>query len=200
MSVDVATADRAAGLAPAARLLASWWSRPTADEVARWRLDWEGAADVAGLLDLPPSGVEEMRDAAAAAGEEALLEEYERLLVGPGRTPCPPYESLWRTDAPRREQGRLMGACAEDAARLYRGLGLRVRADAHELPDHLVVELEALACAFEQDAADAATALACDHLALWIPGFCAAVVAEAGEPYYLALARLTPEWLAALAA
>ena len=43
-------------------------------------------------------------------------------------------------------------------------------------------------------------ALAREHLALWLPAFCAAVGAETAQPFYAALARLTPEWLAALAA
>jgi len=200
MSATLPGLDRAAGLAPAARLLAGWWSRPTADERARWAAEWEGAGDVANLLELPRSGLDELHEAAADARQDALLEEYERLLVGPGRAPCPPYESLWRTDAPRREQGRLMGASSADVTRLYGELGLRVRFDAHELPDHLVVEWEALAYALDHGAPDAAAALAREHLALWLPGFCAAVGAATEDPFYAALARLTPEWLAAFTA
>lgn len=158
-----------------ARSLASWWSRPNGDEVAGW--------------DDPPGPV-----------DEELLDEYERLFVGPGRVPCPPYESLWRTDAPRREQGRLMAACAVEVARIYAQLGLRVRADAHELPDHLVVELEALAFALEQGADDAAAALQREHLASWLPPFCARVEAETTHPFYRALAQRTPGLVAAIAA
>ena len=100
-----------------------------------------------------------LRGAAEQVEIGALREEYERLLVWPRAAPCSPYESLWRGDQPKREQGRLMAACAADVARLYADLGLRVRADAHELPDHLVVEWEALAYAFEHDSADAAGVL-----------------------------------------
>lgn len=198
MTSDAAVEARAADLASAARLLASWWSRPTAEERERWAEAWEPAGGLAELLELAPAEVDELRDAAAEA--EALLEEYERLLVGPGRAPCPPYESLWRTDAPRREQGRLMGAAAAGAASIYRDLGLQLRADAHELPDHLVVELEALAHAFERDAPEASAALAGEHLALWLPQFCAAVATETEEPFYEVLARLTPAWAAVLGA
>jgi len=176
----------AAGLAPAARLLAMWWSPPDPGELDRWAGCWEAAGDVAGEL--------------RAAVDDALREEYERLFVGPGRPPCPPYESMWLTDQPRREQGRLMAACAADVARIYGELGLQVRADAHELPDHVVVELEALAYALEHGAAEAAHALAVDHLAVWMPSFCAAVGAETEHPFYAALARLTPDWVAALSA
>lgn len=153
--------------------LASWWSRPTADEVARW--------------DEPPGPV-----------DEALEEEYERLLVGPGRAPCPPYESLWRSDAPRREQGRLMAACAVDVAALYGELGLKVREDARELPDQLAVELEALAYALETGADGVAQSLVRDHLAVWVPAFCERVARETTHPFYAALATRTPELLASL--
>ena len=176
MSVDVV--GGAAGLAPAARLLASWWSPPTADEIARWELP------------------DELRAVFERTTPEALREEYERLFVGPGRTPCPPYESVWRAGQARRDQGRLMASCAADVARLYASLGIRVRAAAHELPDHLVIELEALAYALDRDDAGAAAALARDHLAAWVPAFCAAVAAETTEPFYAALAS----WTAALAA
>ena len=185
--------DRAAGLAPAARLLASWWSRPTADEIDRWAESWPRASE------LEPGVVAALEAAAEASEPEALLEEYERLLVGPGRVPCAPYESLWRDDVPRREQGRLMGDVAEDIARIYRDIGLRVRADAHELPDHIAIEWEALAYALEQGADDAADELARTHLGAWVPRFCAAVAAATQEPFYAALAEVTSAWTAARA-
>lgn len=184
--------DRAAGLVPAARRLAAWWSRPTAEEIDRWAASWPQASE------LESDGVAALEAAAEASEPEALLEEYERLLVGPGRVPCAPYESLWRDDVPRREEGRLMGDVAEDVARIYREIGLRVRADAHELPDHIAVEWEALAYALEQGADDAAGELA-SHLAVWMPPFCAAVAAATQEPFYAALAELTSAWTVALA-
>jgi TorA maturation chaperone TorD len=92
-----------------------------------------------------------------------------------------------------------MAACAAEVARIYADIGLRVRPDAHELPDHLVVEWEALAYAFEHDATDAARLLVRDHLAGWMPGFCAAVAAETEQPFYTELAQLTPDWTTALA-
>lgn len=194
--------DREAVPAQAARLLAAWWSRPTADELERWAYSWPAAYAAAELLELRADAVDELRAAVeqVGVGVEALLEEYERLLVGPGRAPCAPYESLWRDDVPRRERGHLMGSCAADAVRIYRDLGLRVHPGAHELPDHLVVEWEALAYAFEHEAAVASCELAQSHLVLWIPPFCAAVARETEQPYYRALARLTPEWTTALAA
>ena len=191
--------DVAAGPAPAARLLAHWWSRPTGDEIESWASCWSGACEVAGLLGLGCDGVEALRSALVDSAGDELLGEYERLLNGPGRAPCPPYESLWREDGPKREQGRLMGPAAGGIARLYGEIGLRVRADAHELPDHLAIEWEALAFALEHDAAEVAASLVDEHLALWIPPFCEAVEAETVLPFYTALAALTAAWTAALA-
>lgn len=189
----ISATDRAAGPAPAARLLAAWWSRPTAEEIGRWAASWPQASEI------EPDGVAAVEAAAHASEPEALLEEYERLLVGPGRVPCAPYESLWRDDVPRREQGRLMGDVAEDVARIYREIGLHVRADAHELPDHIAVEWEALAYALEQGADDAADELTRAHLAVWIGPFCTAVAAATQEPFYAALAEVTSAWTVALA-
>lgn len=197
IAVDVV--DVAAGDAPAARLLAHWWSRPTQDEVESWEACWSGACEVASLLELGCDGVEALRSALAASPVDQLLAEYERLVNGPGRAPCPPYESLWNDGGAKREQGRLMGAAASEVVRLYGELGLQVRADAHELPDHLAIEWEALAFALEHDKDEAAAALVDEHLALWIPPFCEAVRAEAALPFYLALASLTEAWTAALA-
>lgn len=198
MTPQVVVSHRAAGLAPAARLLAHWWSRPEAEEVESWSDGWPLAADAAATLRAGAAEVEHLEAAVAEFEVEQLLDEYERVLVGPGRVACGPYESLWRGDGPRREQGRLMGAASADVVRIYRDLGISVRADARELPDHLAIEWEALAYAFEQDALEASAELARGHLAVWMPPFCEAVAAETESPFYAALARLTPLWTAAL--
>ncbi len=199
MTPEGVVSTTAAGSAPAARLLAHWWSRPTANEIDLWASCWPGACEVAVQLGLRCDEVDDLRSALSASIAEDLLAEYERLLNGPGRAPCPPYESLWRDDGPKRDQGRLMGSAAAEVVRLYRELGLQVRGDAHELPDHLAIEWEALAFALEHEATDAAATLAGEHLSLWIPQFCDAVAAETGQPFYAALAPLTAAWTAALA-
>ena len=91
-----------------------------------------------------------------------------------------------------------MGPAASDIVRVYRRIGLQVRADVHELPDHLAIEWEALAFALEHDATEAAAALVDEHLALWVPRFCEAVAHETAQPFYAALASLTAAWTAAL--
>lgn len=179
-----------------ARLLAGWWSRPLPDEVAQWRAAQGPAREAAEALAVP---VAEIEDAVDTSSVDELLDEYERLLIGPGRAPCPPYESLWRTDQPRREQGILMSSASSDVLRIYGELGLSVSRAAHELPDHIAVEWEALAYALERGMSTAAEELAQRHLAMWMAPFCDAVAAETTHPFYGALSRLTPVWTAALA-
>jgi TorA maturation chaperone TorD len=185
--------------AHAALLLAHWWSRPTTDELDAWDRVWGDARATAGALDLGASAVDDLRLAAKGADPDALCDEYERLLNGPGRAPCAPYESLWREDLPAQEQGMLMSSAAEQVETVYRTLGLKLRAEPRELPDHLVVEWEALAYAVDRDATDESGALLSDHLACWMAPFCRAVTAATDQPFYAKLARLTPAWTAALA-
>ena len=188
--------------APAAALLSRWWSRPLEPELAAWAASWPTGAEAAEALGLDAEPVAELADRSAGAAAEDLLDEYERLFVGPGRTPCPPYESLWLDGQARLEQGRLMGAASAVVADLYRTLGLDVAAAAHELPDHVAIELEALAVALRSEGAAAEAAgrsLLHEHLLGWLPEFCAAVEREARQPFYALLARVTTGWVERLA-
>jgi TorA maturation chaperone TorD len=192
----------ASAAAQAATLLSGWWSRPVEDELAAWDASWPAAAETAEALGLDAGAIEELAARSAGVTAEELLDEYERLFVGPGRTPCPPYESLWLGGQPRLEQGRLMGAASVAVADLYRRLGLDVAAAAHELPDHVAIELEALAVSLRaEDAAaeEARGALLHEHLLSWLPAFCAAVEREARQPFYVVLARVTTAWVERLA-
>lgn len=184
----------------AATLLAHWWSRPTAQERRGWEQTWLPAAQAAEDLGCSAALVEQLCAAHLKADEQTLLDEYERLFVGPGRAPCPPYESIWSSEVGRREEGMLMGAAAEAVSDVYRDLGLAMRADAGELPDHLLVEWEALGYALEHDAPEAASELLHRHLGRWMRPFCTAAAARTGQPFYRALAELTMEWTDALTA
>jgi putative dimethyl sulfoxide reductase chaperone len=186
--------------ASAALLLARWWSRPTAEELESWNGLWPPAYDTALALATDAEPIEQLHEALGRSEVDALLDGYERLMVGPGRPPCAPYESLWRTDAPPAEQGSLMSGAADAIQRVYGDLGLRMRTDARELPDHLLVEWEALAAALDHHATEPARELLREHLAAWMAPFCRAVAAETEEPFYAVLAGLTPIWTAALAA
>jgi len=192
---------RSGATVSAVLLLSHWWSRPTEEERDVWSALWEAAAETTASLRLDGDALDRLQEAFERSETLPLEDEYERLLVGPGRPPCAPYESLWRTDLPAAEQGTLMGPTADAVASIYRDLGLGVSTDAgNELPDHLLLECEALAYALEQDSTAPADELLRVHLARWVPRFCDAVAAEAAEPFYVALAELTSAWIVTLTA
>jgi TorA maturation chaperone TorD len=181
-----------ATMAAAFELLAHWWSRPLPDELDTWLRTGDVAQQVSGQMGTV--GLE------WDTGDRlALLDEYERLFVGPGPVPCPPYESFWRGDVDIELRYGLMGPCTATLRRVYEHLGLELRPSAGELPDHLPIELEALAYALSlADSIEAARSLFFDHVQKWLPWFCRAVAREAGHPFYRDLARLTNDWLPVL--
>lgn len=183
----------------AALLIVRWWSRPTAEEVEGWSELWPAARATANALELDVGAVEELTEALAQSDAGALLDEYERLMNGPGRPLCAPYESLWRVDLPVQERGMLMNSAADAVQTVYRTLGLKLRPEPHELPDHLLVEWEALAYALDSDATEVSRILVRDHLGRWMTPFCQAVSEAATEPFYTRLATVTPVWTASLA-
>lgn len=183
----------------AALLLARLWSRPTPAEIGMWQELWPQAVEHTDALGLPPEGVRGLREALDRSDSESLCDDYERMLVGPGRPPCLPYESAWTgSEMSQREDGILMSVAAEEVQAIYGTLGLELGVDAHELPDHLVVELEAVAYALAHARDDAAAQMLQDHLGRWLRPFCAAVAAQAEEPFYRVLAEVTPSWTAVL--
>ena len=128
-----------------------------------------------------------------------ILDEYERLFVGPGQVPCPPYESFWHEDVPVDIRRTLMGPCTADLNQIYSELGLRVSPRSGELRDCIAIELEATAYALSSDeTGPVARRLFQEHLARWLPRLCRAVAHEAGEGFYRDLAVLTLDWLAAI--
>ncbi len=81
----------------------------------------------------------------ADAPADALLVEYTQLFVGPGELPDPPYGSG------HIEPGRMiMGRSTLDVEAFYGEDGLAVGAGVHDLPDHVVIELEYSAHLLEQ--------------------------------------------------
>ncbi|HUB71640.1 MAG TPA: molecular chaperone TorD family protein [Acidimicrobiales bacterium] len=179
----------------AADLLAHWWSRPVQDEVATWS---EAAGLEVGVRDRAPTSPQ-LAPLAVSGQELGLLDEYERLFVGPGPVPCPPYESFWREDVPIDIRRSLMGPCTAQLRQLYRDLGIELAADSGELPDHVAVEFEALAFALSSDeTSEVARAIWSDHLGHWLPRLCRAVSREAEARFYKDLAQLSLDWGASL--
>ncbi|MGD0874032.1 MAG: molecular chaperone TorD family protein [Acidimicrobiales bacterium] len=178
-------------------LLAHYWSRPLSDEVGTWveARELEAETDVRISSNL-------LREAIRVPGLEdvpVLLEEYERLFVGPGQVPCPPYESFWREDVPVDIRRTLMGPCTAELKEIYLELGLQVSSLSGELPDHIAIELEAMAYALSFDETEPmARRLFDKHLAQWLPRLCRAVAHEAEGDFYRDLAVLTLDWIAAI--
>jgi len=190
---EVATATMIAAL----DLLAHFWSRPVADEVDQWTRMRELEAETHRRIssDRHRNSVRLPVDLEESLG---LLDEYERLFVGPGQVPCPPYESFWREDVPVDIRRTLMGPCTADLKRLYLELGLEMSPQCDELPDHVAVELEALAYALSCDEAEEISRQLFEHLGHVLPRLCRAVAKDAEHPFYRDLSSLTLDWLVAI--
>jgi len=198
-------------VAAAAVVLSHWWSYPTQSEVETW----PDLVAVAERVSRHLSGDDQAGASLPiprAGDVDEMLARYERLFVGPGPVPCPPYESCWRTDVVAYLRHSLMGPCIADLLEIYRRLGLNLDPVAGELPDHVAVEFEALAYAVSQadegandgsgnnSAAtvgpDATRSLVEGHLSVWVPGFCHAVAEQVHDGFYADLAAITLEWFA----
>jgi len=134
------------------------------------------------------------------ATEKMDLElEYNRLFVGPGRLPCPPYESVLRKDRPESETGLVMGPSTHDVIRRYREAGFSVDSSFKDLPDHVQVELMFMHLLCEREVASPVDAEIWStrrvefverHLLPWIPYFADAVEQKTRSPFYKSAARL----------
>ncbi len=185
----------------AAAALAAFWGEPEMKALRLWRSQalQDDLALVADALGRGEEVLPSLREALAAP-RRVLAEEYERLFVGPGTVPCPPYEALWRKDRPKLEEGTVVGAVTGRVADLYDDIGVRMRKELRELPDHVSAEWEAVAYGLQ--AGEPQSAAACEllgeHLAVWLPPLCAKVREAAKLPFYERVASLTDSWLPAL--
>jgi len=187
---EAALDDGTAGAA--VDLLAHWWSRPVTEEVTTWT---EAGALEAEVRSRMPGSATARPLALSATAASGLLDEHERLFIGPGPVPCPPYESYWREDVPLDVRRSLMGPCTAELRQIYAQLGLEVTPASGELPDHIAVELEALAYALSSEQTyPQAHALFSSHLRHWLGRFCRAVAHEAESPFYRDLSQLTLNW------
>jgi len=179
-------------------LLAHWWSRPDLAEVQTW----ETFRGLESELRLRYDSVVEPKDQhgfpRTLADSLDLLAEHERLFVGPGNVPCPPYESYWLEETPVGFLPSRLGGDTAELRGLYHRLGL-VLAPAGEPPDHLAVELEALAYALSLDGDDEIAGEILErHLDRWLGRFCRAVAGVTRHGFYAGLAELTTRWLSAV--
>lgn len=117
---------------------------------------------------------------------EAIAVEYARLFAVPGEQAVQPYESVYcdtltidETTAcspyffpePQRDGGLtgfLHGSSTIAVREAYRQAGFELDPTAHELPDHLAVELEFMGRLLERGATEEAAAFFRDHLGRWV--------------------------------
>ncbi|MDO8736354.1 MAG: molecular chaperone TorD family protein [Thermoleophilia bacterium] len=132
---------------------------------------------------------------------EELAIEYARLFLATG-SHIAPYESVfvrgWAEDKPQ-----LWGEATVEVTKFYQEAGLDLREG--QIPDHLGIELEAMATMAECEAArresgDKAGAAKLEelqrrfceeHLMLWVPEFCEEVQLRAESGFYRSMAVLT---------
>ena len=96
--------------ATAFELLSHYWSRPVAEEFVVWTTIQETAEEIRIALATDQT----LRQFQIPAKPDEVLDEHERLFVGPGPVSCPPYESFWRLDVPVDIRRTLMGPCTAD--------------------------------------------------------------------------------------
>jgi len=76
-------------------------------------------------------------------------------------------------DVPVDIRRTLMGPCTAELKEIYLELGLQVSSLSGELPDHIAIELEAMAYALSFDETEPmARRLFDKHLAQWLPRLC----------------------------
>jgi TorA maturation chaperone TorD len=169
---------------------------PTAQFLAELGAATQGVDSTAEL----GAAIDELRQGLAAASETNLRAEHLRLFGGvrEGYGPPPPYESLHR-------DGRMFGESTEAVMAHYRGNGISLADEGAGPEDHLGLELRflALLCHAESlrwrdgDRPGGRRALAAQqafieqHLQAWVPEYCRTLRAEAGSPFYRAVAELT---------
>jgi TorA maturation chaperone TorD len=139
---------------------------------------------IAALPELPDTLAQQ-----GAAGLTDLAVEYQRLFG----LNLPPYESVFVDPS-----AMLMSPATDRVQRLYDQAGWAPPPGARTgAPDHLGLELLALADWSEEGRSRLASRLHRDHLALWAPACTLALQALSPHPFYAALGDLTREMVLA---
>lgn len=118
---------------------------------------------------------------------------YNRLFVGPGPIPAPPYASCW-IKGPHNSSGslqpRLMTETSVQIKKLYSRLGYTHPSESGLPPDYLAYELDALIISLHlksnnpsSEIADLVSTQLAEHLGLWVPAFCAKALSEPDLSY-----------------
>lgn len=178
------------------RLLSACYYQPCAQ--------WDEAQLFPQLCTLLESVAPQACDAAgrmaaawSACDPEELAVDHARLFVGPMALQAPPYGSLYL-----EAEKKVMGASTVEVLRFYREVGLEMDLEFSELPDHIAVELECVSYLLQRAAASENEAeyelwlgrgryFLDTFLAPWCGQLCAALRANADNPFYVALADCT---------
>ncbi len=131
----------------------------------------------------------ELADGAEAG--KALCWEYDRLFVGMGHVPAPPWESVYRSD-----ERMLFDWPTLQVRAAYRAMGLEVGRP-EEPDDHIGLELLFMAELCEREARGSVEVrgvqheFLSSHLMQWAPAFCEDILANTQVAFYRGLALLT---------
>ena len=131
----------------------------------------------------------------------ALQAEFTQLIRGLSRShsPPPPYESVYT------DNGLVHGPSTERVAQEYRRFNLKGRNN--EPPDHISLELDFMRFLCEKEARawqreeggqellEEEDAFLGEHLAVWVPAFCANLTKFDTTGFYNGLADLTRGWI-----
>ena len=173
------------------KLLSSMYlCKPSREAITGWlsllRDDGMGLDDLSGALDAIDNASDRIL--------EDLLWDYTRMFIGPYKLPCPPWESVYRSQAKL-----MMQDAADDVRRIYAAFGLSVE-ETGVMPDHIGIELNFLALVYERagerngkrsDYIRIGDTFLNDHLIKWVPQFTADMEMAAEAPLYKALAQTT---------
>lgn len=131
------------------------------------------------------------------AYEVLLREEYQRLFIGPGHLPAPPWESVYRT-----KEKLLFGDPEWTVRQFYHTFGLEV--NMAEPADHLALELSFMArlCMPTRKNLRTISDLLAkqqkfleDHLTQWVPDWANDVHSNAQTQFWRGLAGMTQGWI-----
>jgi len=137
---------------------------------------------------------------------EAIAVEYARLFAVPGKQAVHPYESVYRDTLSIDTStacsayfgnqrpiiglpGFIGGPSASAIARTYAEAGFESDPAAHELPDHLSIELEFMGRLLERGDVEHATVFFQEHLGRWVFRCLTEIRQKASSSFYRTLAE-----------
>jgi len=191
---DLGAVERTEARTSLYRLLSLAFYPPKADSIDLWD-----------RLNLASEG--QKNTETSQPNQRALELEYNRLFVGPGKLPCPPYESVYRKDRPEMDIGLVLGPSVFDVKKRYAEAGLVVSGNFHDLPDHIAVELEYMCFLCVKELGPKTTEEGGSwrkmqrdfvglHLKPWVKEFTSKVSASTTSPFYRLAASVLEEFIA----